>query len=242
MTDQELDLNELNEALKNLDQGEDDDPPKKDNKGEPEQNEGQTEQQHSNTEKDDKRKVDIDTVYQLLNKMKNEDSSNGTKKQQKQKKPKTEKQQKQFEELQRKREQKREQERKEKEKQKLLQEVDIDSLVNQKLQGILQQYEQQYEQPPAATEQQYTNGGSTMHNYQPSTTAPQAKPVDEERKVYPYHHLTTDPPKQKEPPSIFKNLGLKTNQQKKTVNQSTNNKIPQEQEKPVNVFDFFKKA
>jgi hypothetical protein len=133
--------------------------------------------------------------------------------------------------MQRKREEKREQERKEKEKQKLLQEVDIDSLVNQKLQGILQQYEQQYDQPPASPQ------------YQPSTTAPQAAPVEEEpRKVFPYEHLTTDPPKQKQPPTIFNQLGLKTNQQKKTVNQSTNNKIPQEQEKPVDVFQFFKKA
>ena len=222
MTDQqqELDLQELNEALKNLDQGDDDDPPKKDNKGEPEQNEGQTEQQHSNTEKDDKRKVDIETVYQLLNKVKNEEtSSSGTKKQQRQKKPKTEKQQKQFEELQRKREQKREQERKEREKQKLLQEIDIDGLVNQKLQGILQQYEQQY---------------------QPSTVEPQAAPVDE-KPAYPYNHLTTKPEKPTKPPSLFSQLGLNTS----TPQKSRQPKQPATKDKPqntVNPFDFFKKA
>jgi hypothetical protein len=227
MTDQELDLNELNEALKNLDQGEDDEPA---TKQEPQQssNEGQTEQQHSNTEKDDKRKIDIDTVFQLINRMKSEDSSSsGTKKQQKQKKPKTEKQQKQFEELQRKREQKREQERKEREKQKLLQEIDIDGLVNQKLQGILQQYENQQ---PTTTEQ----------NYQPSTVEPQAAPVDE-KPAYPYNHLTTKPEKPTKPPSLFNQLGLNTS----TPQKSRQPKQPAAKGKPqntVNPFDFFKKA
>ena len=223
MTDQELDLNELNEALKNLDQGEDDEPA---TKKEPQQssNEGQTEQQQSNSEKDDKRKVDIDTVYQLLNKMKNEESSSsGTKKQQRQRKQKTPKQQQQFQEMQRKREEKREQERKEREKQKLLQEIDIDGLVNQKLERILSQYEQ--EQQP---------------QYQPSTVEPQATPVDE-KPAYPYNHLTTKPEKPTKPPSLFNQLGLNTS----TPQKSRQPKQPAVKENPqsgVNPFNYFKKA
>lgn len=232
---QELDLEELNEALKNLDQGGDEDPPKKDNKGNQNEQskEATDEQQQSNTEKDEKRKVDIETVYHLISKMKNEDNQSNTKKQSKQKKPKTEKQQKQFEELQRKREEKRERERKEKEKQKLLQDIDIDSIVNEKLERILSQYEQ---------EQQPQHQPTTTTKYQPSTTAPQAFPAEQEKVVYPYEHLVKDPPKSKKQPDIFKKLGLKENNQQKTRNQPTTNKVPSEPKKEVNVFDFFKRA
>jgi len=229
MTDQqELDLNELNEALKNIDNGDDNDPPKKDNKGEPEQTEQSKETTNEETKEgttnDEKRKVDIETVYELINKMKNEDNQSNTKKKQsKQKKPKTEKQQKQFEDLQRKREEKREQERKEREKQKLLQEIDIDSIVNKKLERILSQYEQ--EQQP---------------QYQPSTVEPQAAPVDE-KPAYPYNHLTTKPEKPSKPPSLFNQLGLNTS----TPQKSRQPKQPAVKENPqsgVNPFNFFKKA
>jgi hypothetical protein len=230
MTDQqELDLNELNEALQNIDNGEDD-PPKKDNKGEPEQNQQSKETTNEETkhEKSDKKLVDIDTVYQLIQKMNDDNSSSsGTKKQQKQRKQKTPKQQQQFQEMQRKREEKREQERKEREKQKLLQEIDIDGLVNQKLERILSQYE--HEQHP-----------QTASQYQPSTVEPQAAPVDE-KPAYPYNHLTTKPEKPSKPPSLFNQLGLNTS----TPQKSRQPKQPAVKENPqsrVNPFNFFKKA
>ena len=229
MTDQqELDLNELNEALKNIDNGDDNDPPKKDNKGEPEQTEQSKETTNEETKEgttnDEKRKVDIETVYELINKMKNEDNQSNTKKKQsKQKKPKTEKQQKQFEDLQRKREEKREQERKEREKQKLLQEIDIDSIVNKKLERILSQYEQ--EQQP---------------QYQPSTVEPQAAPVDE-KPAYPYNHLTTKPEKPSKPPSLFNQLGLNTSTPQKS-RQPKQPAVKENSQNGVDPFAFFKRA
>jgi trichohyalin len=226
MTD-ELDLNELNEALQNIDNGED------------ERGGDETKQQRATTDNDtsgessktdsEKKKVDIDTVYQLISKMKSEshtkpqEEQEGQKnlksKQPKQRKQRTPAQQRQFEELQRKRQQKREQEKKERQKEELLKEIDIDSIVNQKLQGILEQYEQQNQQPQSQQQEKPSNS----------------------REVYPYEHLNAKPPQRTKPPSLFNQLGMRQHTQQPAP--ASNPAVSSTQtKKEVNVFDFFKKA